>query len=266
MRAHLIACLAVVTIAAPVAAQRDVARRSFTFLDNDLTIDVVGGESGVLQVLRGGNGRIEVAARSAGGIPGFGLGGRDHNALRLTATTAGHVEYLVIAPEDVRIRVRLPGRGTPEVVSRRPSATYTWGETPAETPSVETMLSTAGGPYTAYYSSEVPRSVILPDPSSVERLELRFEGTDFRVVTDQPATVNSGRTDRLVLRGDAAQPLSAVLLLPGHTSDFTLEIGGKTVLAVRGREVRMYCEPIARQRIENVPVYTLQPSRTLRCR
>ena len=265
MRPLLLAGIAL-AIAAPVSAQREVARRSFTFFDTNLTIEVLGGESGVLQVVRGGDGRVEVAARAPSGIPGFGLGGRDHNTLRLTATSE-RVEYLVIAPEDVRIRVRLPGKPVADVVSRRPAASYTWGEEPPEPPTVESMTSTPGGPYTSYYSSEVPREVILPDLASVRRLELRFEGSDFRVVTDQPSLVNSGRTDRLVLRGDARQPLSATLLLPRQTRDFTLSLGGKTALTVRGSEVRNYCEQFIRQQLaDGGLVYTYHPSGTLRCR
>jgi len=266
MQPALVASIVLVVLATPLAAQKDVARRTFTFLDNDLTIEVSDSESGVLQVVRGGRGRVEVAARAPDGIPAFGLGGRGNNALLLTAAGADRVDYVVIVPEDVRIRVRLPGRPVAETAPRGRTSTFTWGETSGEVPSVAKVMSVPGGPHTAYYSSEVPREVMLPDPASVAQLTVRFEGTDFRVITDQPATVNAGRTDRLVLRGDAGQPLSATLLLPRTARNFTLRLGNSIAMTVRSGEVRTYCEPMVRQRIGDLPVYTFRPAGTLRCR
>lgn len=278
MKRLILACAAIAAVATPVAAQRDVTRRSYTFFDNNLTIDVVEGASGVLQVMRGEPGRLEVAARAPRGVAGFGLGGRDNNALRLTALGSQRVEYLVIVPEDVRIRVRLPGRSVAEVASRRPSATYSWGEESgaegvwgaavrAGTAAEFERPPEGAGPFLSYYSPDAAREVIVSDLGTVNRVELRFEGADFRVYTDRPARVNDGRTDRLELRGDADQLLNATILLPPATRNFTLVLGGKTAFTVRGTEIRSFCDQLVQQRLGNgVLVYTFHPAGPLRCR
>src|SRR5690606_26989643 len=76
-------------LATPVAAQEhEVARRTFTFIENNLTIEVLGQSPGALHIVRGQPGQIEVAARAADGIAGFGLAGEARDRLKLTAVGA----------------------------------------------------------------------------------------------------------------------------------------------------------------------------------
>src|SRR5262245_10860711 len=125
MARHAVAALTLLLVSAlPVDAQEDVRRRSFVFLDNNLTIEVLSEDAGVLRVVRGEAGLLEVAARAPNGFASFALGGREENELRLTAL-GNRAEYIVVVPEDAYVRVRLPGKPT-EVLSR-PASTYTWG-------------------------------------------------------------------------------------------------------------------------------------------
>src|SRR6476661_806657 len=98
---YLLALALVGVIAAPAAAQKDVARHSFTFLDNNLTIQVISEHAGVLRVMRGEFGRVEVAARAPDGVPGFSLGGREGHDLLLTSVGSEKVDYIVVVPEEV---------------------------------------------------------------------------------------------------------------------------------------------------------------------
>lgn len=110
------------------AVQRgDVARQAFRFLDSRLTVEVTDEIPGVLRLVRGTGGTLEVAARTPGGIPAFGLERRGMARLTLT-TAAEEVEYVVVVPADTRIRVELPDRRVAELLGRtQSSATYTWG-------------------------------------------------------------------------------------------------------------------------------------------
>src|SRR5688500_12699477 len=79
-----------------VAQEYELTRRSYSFFDTSLTIEVVSDVPGRLQVVRGENGRVEVAARVPGGIPAFALGGRTSDRLRLTALGGESAEFVVV--------------------------------------------------------------------------------------------------------------------------------------------------------------------------
>jgi hypothetical protein len=63
MKAPWLALALAGVIAAPAAAQHEVARRSFNFFDNTLTIQVLSESSESLRIVRGEEGRLDVAAR-----------------------------------------------------------------------------------------------------------------------------------------------------------------------------------------------------------
>lgn len=245
-----LACLLLVT---PVAGQeRQVARRQYTFLDNTLTIDVLSEASGVLRVLRGEPGLVEVAARAPKGFPAFAMGGREGHDLRLTAMGAERVDFLVVVPEDVRVRIRLPDRRHVEIASSsRPAATYSWGPNPPSTGEAPAVaLPPPGGMYLSYYSESVPRVFSIRDVAGVQRLEVRFEGTDFRVSTSRPVTIDAGRSDAIDFRA-GQPPMNLVLTLPGDAADFRLVVGGKTAVEARSGEVRTFCERFISQRTQD---------------
>ncbi|MEX2281051.1 MAG: hypothetical protein WEE89_01035 [Gemmatimonadota bacterium] len=252
----------------PARAQEwEVTRRAFTFLDGTLTIDVISEGSGSLQILRGEAGRIEVAARAPRGLPGFALGGREGDELRLTALGAGQVDYLVMVPEDIRVRVRLPERRNVEVPSTRPAANYTWGRQPQRSRLADLAAMTPeGGYYLSYHSRGVPRTLSVDDPGNLALLEVRFGGNDFRLETDRPVAVREGRADHIEYRaGQAGSKLIATL--PIDTREFRLVLGGKLALEAKGGEIRSYCEQLVSQRLrEGRIIYTYTPSNRLICR
>lgn len=128
-----LAALLVVGTVPATAQEWDVARRQYTFIDNRLDIDVVVESAGTLRLIRGMPGSVEVAGRARNGFTGFALG--DHNVpeLRLSAVGADRVEYLVVVPENVRVRVKIPGRSVAEVFgSTRNAASYEWLALPAD--------------------------------------------------------------------------------------------------------------------------------------
>jgi hypothetical protein len=238
-------------IAAPAAAQHDVARRSFNFFDNTLTIQVISESSGSLRIMRGEEGRLEVAARTPDGIPAATLGGRDGDELRLTSVGANPVTFVVSVPEDVRVRVLLPDRKNLEIASTRPAASYAWGATPAKPAdgSVPAFVPTSSdGMFLGHSSRAVPRVLALPDISAVSQLEVKFEGSEFRISTSRPVSVQPGRSDEIVFRpGD--DPISITIMLPQNARDFRLMLAGRTAIEVVGGDIRSYCQQLIDQRL-----------------
>jgi hypothetical protein len=275
VRSGLAALALLAAAALPVAAQRDISQRWYTFLERNLTIEVVSENTGTLRILRGQPGLLEVTGQSQQGFAGFALGGRQEDELRLTAVGGQSADYLVVVPEDVRIRVRLPDRKHVEVPSARPGATYSWGrdgapDTPDRSPAParENALSgpTAETMFLSHFSRAVPRSFSVADLGNFDRLDVRFGGNDFRLSTSRAVSVDPGRNDTIELR--AVQPgLSAVISLPVDTRDFRLVLGGKLALEVVSGEIRSYCDQIEMQASGiGTRTYSYVPGGELVCR
>jgi hypothetical protein len=232
----LLAVVALLLPAAVSAQERDVTRRSWIFLDNRLDVAIIADAPGVLQVVRGERGRIEVAARSRDGFPGFGLGGSHTRQLRLTAVGAGDVQYLVVVPEHVSVRVHLPHGASVSLAPRAPAGTYRWGA--QEDGAAERVAygatdmpapTTAGGLFVAHAATWAPASVDVPDLTSVRSISVRFEGGDFRVASSRPLAVSPG--NRSVLQVDVAgEPLDLVLYVPRGRNTFVLRSGTNTLV------------------------------------
>lgn len=265
MKSLVVLCVLVALVSVPAAAQRDVARRSYTFWDNSLTIQVESEKGGVLRILRGEHGRIEVAARAPDGFPAFALGGRENSELRLTSMGAEHADYLVVVPEDVRVRVSLPDRRHLEIASTRPSATFTWGAA-ADRAVVPTSIPPGpDGLYVSYASTVVPRTFAIGDLRALRRLEVRFEGSEFRVATSRLVSVTPGRADMIDFRpGDP--PLDLVLTVPYYANDFRLLLAGKLALQARNGEVVSYCDQLVQQMQPGRIIFTYHPADKLICR
>jgi len=257
--------------ALPASAQLDVARRSFIFLDTNLTIEVVSENAGALRVLRGEAGIVEVAGRAPGGFPAFALGGREGDNLQLTSIGAADADFVVIVPEDVRVKIRLPKSSKIETAGR-PSATYKWsvGEDvrkdspPSDAGAANRAAPSTSGMFLSHYSRAVPVSFSVPDANNLGNLEVRFDGSDFRLSTSRAVSMNPGRNDTIELR--AVNPgLNAVISLPTDARDFKLVLSGKLALEVRGGEIGVYCDQL--QRAADAPrVYSFSPAGELSCR
>jgi len=131
MRASLFPLALAVGLAAPASAQSDVTRQSYTFLGQDLIVEVHDRVAGSLKLLRGSPGRVEVVARASGGFATATQGGTSRDRIRLGSVGAYRVEYLVVAPENIRVQVRLPSQDL-EPTPGTESATFTWDALPEE--------------------------------------------------------------------------------------------------------------------------------------
>jgi hypothetical protein len=245
--ALLVLAAAALLPATASAQEQDVSRRSWIFLDNRLDVAVLADAPGVLHVVRGERGRIEVAARSRDGFPGFGLGGSHTRQLRLTAVGSENVQYLVVVPEHVSVRVQLPHGGSMSLAPRSPSGTYSWGAA-AESRGVHgsdesPLQRTMGGLYVAHAATWAPAVVDIPDLASVRSLSVRFEGGEFRVAASRPLAVTGG--SRTALQVDVSgEPLDLVLYVPRGRAAFAVRSGATTLAESVGGVPRALCSSV----------------------
>lgn len=266
--AVLFAGLAVLAAAMPVSAQEyGVNRRVFTFLDNEVTIEVAAETGGTLHVVRGEPGRLDVSGRVEGGFSSFALGGRG-NRLRLTAVGGESASFIVVVPEEAYLRVQLPNRRNP-VGNTRPGGTFHWdapGSLAAHT--APRAAPAPDGFATGHIAAEAPRVVNVPNLNSARTITVRVQSGPFEVGGTQWMSVQHGSTTSLEIRtGSDAQDLDIVV--PVGTRDFTLRLGGRTALVVRAPEITAYCEPMIEQVLAGGAVrrYTFTPEMgRLRCR
>jgi hypothetical protein len=127
-RGALAVTLAALALLLPTsaAAQQDVVRHGYAFFDRHVTIEVAAPAAGSLQLIRGESGRLEVAARSVGGFPAFALGGQRRDHLRLTAAGAESVDFIVVVPENVVVRLKFPGEEARPAEAHVPAAMFHW--------------------------------------------------------------------------------------------------------------------------------------------
>jgi hypothetical protein len=248
-----VAALATAVLAAPAASQQvDVNRQVFTFVQNRLDLVVLAEAPGVLQVVRGEQGRIEVAARSRDGLAGSGLGGTFTPQLRLMGAGTAGVEYLVMVPEHVSVRVQLPHGGSASLSPSTAAATYRWGEPAAATAATGAPVpvgaarptapieSGPGGLFVAHVSTWAPAIVDVPDLTAVRSLSVRFEGAEFRIAASRPLQVQPGSAERLELRA-AGDPLDLVIYVPRQGHAFSLRSGPLPLLESEAGRPRPLC-------------------------
>lgn len=293
MKAFLAAFALAVAMPAAADAQRDVTRRSYTFLEDRLVVAVHAEAPGELHVVRGQRGRVEVAARSRDGFAGFGLGGDYTRQLRLTAIGSEAVQYLVVVPEHVSVSVQLPRGGSTLVSDRDGVSTYRWGDSrtaagyrggsdfPAQDRgrsddrlSVEDAdwqaafdrapiaATTASGLYVVHSGrGRIPALVDVPDLTSIRSLSIRVEGDDFRIAATRPLSLTPGSDGHIVIRVDG-QPLDVVLFVPRGGSGLQVQSGGRRLADVMGGRPRSYCgSTVIQQPTPHQNWLTLFPSR-----
>jgi hypothetical protein len=248
---YLIACLAL-SFALPTAAsgQRDVTRRAYTFLENRLVVAVHAEAPGELQVIRGQRGRIEVAARARDGFAGFGLGGELTRQLSLTAVGSDAVQYLVVVPEHVMVRVQLPDGGMRQVPTRAPVSTFRWGSDHVDAvPGHATaLLPTApGGLFVVLSAARTPAVVDIPDLASIRSLSLRVQGDRFSVAASRPLAIQNGSSEHLQIRV-SGEPVDLVMYIPQRTSGVQVRSGAMRLAAVSGGRSMTTCGGAVHQR------------------
>lgn len=301
MRKAVLATLFLVA-AAPLHAQEDnVVRRIFTFLDSRLTVDVLVESPGVLRMIRGEAGEVQVAARASRGFAGFGLAGRGDNELKLTALGADHVEYLVIVPERVRVSVRMPDRYRAETfASTSDNATFIWDATgeardrvaaAAARPDAEPRLPDAARAdrtaqaapernrvpadeavepgyayFTAYAGAPVPELISLPETERISSVTVRVEGERFRIDASRPMRLTPGDPRVLEIRPEG-EPMHIVIYLPDNVPQFIMRLGNVPAFAMQGRDPAVFCTPVIEQWLDDGRRwYTFSPrAGRLRC-
>jgi hypothetical protein len=252
---QILAALALAAILpASADAQRDVTRRTYTFLDNRLVVAVLAEAPGELQVVRGQRGRVEVAARSRDGFAGFGLGGDYTPQLSLTAVGADAVQYLVVVPEHVSVSVQLPRGATAHAPDRDGIATYRWGTT--DIPDADRMdggtadfaaeqritPTTTAGLYVVHSGRGlVPDLIDVPNLASIRSVSVRVEGDDFRVAASRPLALTPGDRGHMLIRVDG-QPLDLVLFVPRGSSGLEIRSGSRRIADVRSGRPQSYCD------------------------
>jgi hypothetical protein len=276
-------CLLAVLQPLPAAAQEfDVARRAYTFLDSHLDIAVIAEAAGTLQVVRGERGRVEVAARSLNGFPGFALGGAPSRQLRLTAPGAQAVDYLVIVPEQVTVRVVLPGSLPVTLPTGAAAGTYKWNSSGAEngagsaadeaapTASAAAADSAASGGaigvgagpssgtagegggvsgrtlYVAHRSHWAPSLIDVPELASIRSVTLRFEGAEFRVAASRAMVVEPGSRSHLEIRV-GGEPLHLEITVPHGQEGFVLQSGSMRLAESADGRARALCDSVVIQ-------------------
>jgi hypothetical protein len=273
---HFTAIAAFLTLLPSAAhTQQDVNRRAYNFLENHLEIAVVAEAPGVLQVMRGERGRVEVAARSLDGFSGSALGGHLTRQLRLTAVGAGTVEYLVVVPDHVNVRIHLPDGSSASVPPRAPVASFRWAaDAPigaaavpqfqwaagaaashragmdaaaaaAEQelralPQPQLLRTTGSGLYVVHSSSRTPGVIEVPDLAAVRSLELRFEGSEFRVAASRALAMEPGDAGLFVIRVHG-EPLDLVIYVPRETHAFHMNAAGVRIAEAVGGRPRALC-------------------------
>jgi hypothetical protein len=248
MKSILYASILTLAAAAPAAAQEyGVNRRLFTFLDNEVTVEVTAETEGTLYVVRGEPGRLEVSARVDGGMSTFALGGRDGTTLRLTAVGGDNANFIVVVPEDTYLRVRLPNQKNGEVGSSRPGGTFTWPPPDADQYAAAPMMMPAPeGLATAHVAEVAPRVLNVPRLNSARTITVQLQAGLFEVGGTRWMSVKNGSTTNVEIRtGSTSEDL--FINVPSGTRDFTLKLGGKTAMVIRGPEVTTYCEPVLEQ-------------------
>lgn len=250
---HVLTLLALL-MAAPVAAQEwQVARETFPFAGNRLTILVDAETPGTLRIIRGLPGSVRIASRAPMGFTAAGLGERDE--LILSSIGTGPVDYMVAVPEEVWVQVRLPGSTFGEAVaSRIRSRTFAWGDAAsAARPTVPEWVPPVDRdepPYTTFSRALAPAVVSLPDLTNVRSVSVRIESGPFRVMTSRPLSVSEGATDYLEIR-PGGPPMDIVLTVPEGTHDFRLVTDGATAVVVDGATVGPLCTPMTDQRLSD---------------
>lgn len=241
------AALLLFLCAVPAGAQEDVARRHFVYFGRRLTIEVASPTAGELHVVRGGAGRVEVSGRARDGFVSSALAQRAADRLRLVAVGADHVEYVVVVPEDVHVRVRLPDRQLTESVGgwQEPSS-FTWGS--ADEPLEAAATPAEPGMHRLYLDTASPRVLSLPRPEAIRSVTLRVEGEWFDVAGSRLLRVQHGAREVLEIRPAAALDLKVTV--PAGTRDFALRIGGETALIIVDGQPSALCSPVVEQRLE----------------
>lgn len=233
--------------AEPALAQEDVMRDVYGFFGSSLDVDVAAEAPGRIRFIRGRRSRIEVAGRAPNGFTSAALGGHGVRRLTLTALGSDQVDFVVVVPEDVRVRVRWEGSNRSELFGTLDeTATYAW-QANLDRPAFETFRPgsrESGGAEAPARRAAIPTPRILDIEGAhrLERLTVRIEGSDFAL---SPAhLLDTGRSDHVSVRAPEHGDVS-VFIPRGHS--LTLRLDGVEAIVIDDQDVRVLCEAVLSQ-------------------
>jgi hypothetical protein len=207
-----------------------------------------------------------VAAHAAEGLAGFGLN-NDDRVLQLTALGAEAAQYIVVVPDNIRVRISLPDRRGWRPADGRGAANFSWDVTTAPVPvDYAPPVPTIEGRFFLLQSTpDAPARVRLRNPTHIRSVELRLEGTDFRIASSRPLNATSGSAD-LVDVDPGRHDIDLLIQVPPFTRQFDLRLGATTIVAVRNGEPVTVCGPAVRQKTsEGAWRVTYRPSGAAAC-
>jgi hypothetical protein len=193
------------------------------------------------------------------------------------------LHYLVVVPERVAVRVRLPDGQAVSMTPRQQHASYSWGESDTATATAAAPLqpttagaawlepaaaaplhptaaaaarpelagaaaaplhpTTAGGLFIAHRQTWAPQVVDVPALASVRSIGVRFEGGEFRVAASRPLVVEPGSRTHMELNV-AGEPIDLVLYVPRGRAAFTLRSGDVRIAESVGDRPRAICSNV----------------------
>ena len=242
----LAAAVACAAAATPAAAQEDVMRDVYGFFGSALDVEVATEGAGQIRLIRGRRSRIEVAGRAPNGFTSAALGGRGVRRLTLTALGGERADFVVVVPEDVRVRVLWPGtRRSEQFGTLSQSATFAW-EPVEQRPMIET-IGGADGATTRLDLPSVPRALDVRSAHRLDRLTIRIEGEVFSIAASRPI-VSRPAGERLTL--DAPTGADVTVMVPTDAT-FSVELDGVPAIDISGGDVRVLCESVLSQTLSD---------------
>lgn len=266
--ARALILIAVAVAVSPARAQEyAVTRRSFTFFDSNLDIDIQATAAGQLQIVRGERGKVEVAAHAAEGIASFGLASEQGSVLTLTALGTNQAEYIVVVPEETAVRVRVPGRASWSSASGTGTARFRWDAIPEPHPNDYSIPNPTieNKYYLIGVKSVPPARVRVLGRSHVRSVELRLEGTDFQVGSTRALMDMPGAADLMDI--DAGNTdVDLMIQVPAFTKHFELRLENDILVTIENGVVADRCGPSLRQTTpRGTQRVTYRPSQGVTC-
>ena len=254
-----------------VAQQSEVMRDVYGFHGSSLDVDVATESPGRIRLVRGGHSRIEVSGLALNGFASAALGGRGVRRLTLTSLGADRVDFIVVVPEDVRVRVHWPGARRSELFGTlSEAATYQW-DTPAGRPSIEIIRPGSGShPHrndrdsapTRSLGGSTPGTLDIIDAYRIDRLTVRIEDAPFGIAADRRFDARRDG-DRLGITAPAGGDFTVIV---PRGERFVLSLDGNTAIEVRGYDVRVLCSSVLSQELPGGRHWlTLTPSSSGTC-
>lgn len=245
--------------AAPAAAQRDVMRDSYRFQGSALEVEVATDVPGRLRMMRGQRSRIEVSGRAPDGFTSAALGGVGVRRLSLTSMGGEQVDFVVIVPEDVRVRVKWVGSNRSELFGPlTDNAVFRW-ESPIGRPGFETVrpadVPRVRPPANPPATVATPEWIDVVDAHLLDRVTIRLGAAPFEV---EGATESDRNASAMTVHGEIG---GHVVIHVPEQDEITVALDGATALVVDRSGAHAVCDAITDQTLaDGTRWFTFSPA------